>query len=253
MAFRKFDLHVHTPKSACYEDHISPEKHLNTQPEDIIKAALAAGLDAIAITDHNTAANIDRLREVGARMGLAVFPGTEITSKAGHVLAIFDRDAQRQDLEHLIGQLGFKKEQEGDAYFETAVLMDQVCLGIEQMGGVAIAAHIERRPRGFIASIEPLRERIRIHSSEHITALEITVPADKRLWNEGLVPNFPTKHACLTDSDAHAPWEIGRRFSYIDMAEINLASIKAALKDYRDRIRFEGEPLTTNGNGATPR
>ena len=46
--FWAVDLHVHTPGSSDAKD-----EHYGT-PGDIVEAALAAGLDAIAITDHNT-------------------------------------------------------------------------------------------------------------------------------------------------------------------------------------------------------
>src|SRR5438067_193027 len=45
--FKKVDLHVHTCFSACYVDHMQPEKGRKTSPEEILQAALAA----LEITD----------------------------------------------------------------------------------------------------------------------------------------------------------------------------------------------------------
>ena len=48
--FWQVDLHVHTPASA----DVDPDTYGASTPEDIVKAASDAGLDAIAIVDHNT-------------------------------------------------------------------------------------------------------------------------------------------------------------------------------------------------------
>ena len=41
-SFRKVDLHVHTPRSMCYSDK-------SVTPQQIVDAAVAAGLEAIAV------------------------------------------------------------------------------------------------------------------------------------------------------------------------------------------------------------
>jgi predicted metal-dependent phosphoesterase TrpH len=70
------DLHVHTNYSRDGESSI----------EDIIRRAEVIGLDAIAITDHDTIE--------GARAALAIstkviiIPGIEISTKQGHLIAL---------------------------------------------------------------------------------------------------------------------------------------------------------------------
>jgi len=241
--YKKMDLHVHTPESSCYVDHVVPEADIETTPQAIVSAAIASGLHAIAITDHNSAEGIERIRRVGIRKGLCVFPGLEISARGGHVLAIFDRDAPIEQLRHLLELLGFSEGERGQGYCETGLWLDEVALRIEESGGLAIAAHVDRRPKGFLASDEPLRDKKRIHNSDHLGALEITVPATRALWNAGLMPDFPQKYACIQGSDAHEPKEIGRRPIYVDTPTINLAGLRLACREYETRLRFP-EDLT---------
>jgi hypothetical protein len=59
-------------------------------PEEVIAAARAAGLSFVVITDHN---NLDAKPVEGWHDGVLVLVGTEISSPAGHVLALGpDRD-----------------------------------------------------------------------------------------------------------------------------------------------------------------
>ena len=47
----------------------------------------AAGLEVMAITDHNTVAHHAELRAVGRRLGIGLLPGQEITTDSGHANA----------------------------------------------------------------------------------------------------------------------------------------------------------------------
>lgn len=76
LQFYKLDLHTHTPASKCYLD----KTHT---PEQIIQAALDQGLTDIAITDHNTADWIDRVKTTTHETSLVVFPGVEISTNEG--------------------------------------------------------------------------------------------------------------------------------------------------------------------------
>jgi PHP family Zn ribbon phosphoesterase len=236
--YKKIDLHVHTPESSCYIDYIMPEANIKTSPEEIVDAAIAAGLDAIAITDHNSAEGIEGIREMGRKKGLCVFPGVEFSARGGHVLAIFDKNTPIEELRHLIELLGLGEEQRGHGFQDIGIWLDEVCWRIEESGGLAIAAHIDRRPKGFIACDEPLKDKLRIHSSNHLSALELTIPSDRTLWNQGLMPNFPKRYACIQGSDAHEPKEIGRRPIYVDIPTIDLDGLRLAFREYEARIRF---------------
>ncbi len=79
------DLHCHSHFSA---DGVA-------EPEEMVARARVLGLHGFAITDHNTSACYDYFIEKGfarsdghAVDGLLIIPGQEITTAAGHLLAI---------------------------------------------------------------------------------------------------------------------------------------------------------------------
>ncbi|MDD1696657.1 MAG: PHP domain-containing protein [Methanoregula sp.] len=70
------DLHVHTNFSKDGESTV----------EAILKAAEDAGLDAIAITDHDS---VDGAKKaLGCKTTVLVIPGIEVTTKQGHLLVL---------------------------------------------------------------------------------------------------------------------------------------------------------------------
>ncbi len=233
-SFRKVDLHVHTPESVCYNDD-------SVTPEQIVEAALAIGLEAIGVTDHNTVAAIDGIRQVAGKRDLFVFPGVELTTKGGHILAIFEPDAPVERLEAFLDHIGISREGWGDAATMVGIGMEETFRKIDEWGGMAIAAHIERWPSGFLETNEPRKIKVRTHSNQYLSALEITIPQNKSSWNAGQMRGYPKKYACVQGSDAHALDDIGRRPVYIQMEEVGLDGLRLAFREYEARIVFNNE------------
>ena len=60
-------------------------------PPLIVRQALARGLNLIAVTDHNAAANCAAVMQAAQDTGLAVLPGMEVqTVEEVHTLCLFD-------------------------------------------------------------------------------------------------------------------------------------------------------------------
>jgi predicted metal-dependent phosphoesterase TrpH len=70
------DLHIHTNYSRDGESSI----------EDIIRRAEIVGLDAIAITDHDTIEGARAALKIPTRV--LIIPGIEISTKQGHLIAL---------------------------------------------------------------------------------------------------------------------------------------------------------------------
>ena len=60
-------------------------------PEEILHSAETAGLDIIALTDHDDIRGSFILRDLAAKRGsrIEVVPGIEVTTRSGHLLALF--------------------------------------------------------------------------------------------------------------------------------------------------------------------
>ncbi|MBI2887054.1 MAG: hypothetical protein HYY02_07585 [Chloroflexi bacterium] len=235
------DFHIHTPVSQCYEDNMSPELKLNTQPEDIVKAAIGAGLNAMVISDHNAVANIDPIRRVARELGLVIFPGIEITAQGGHMLALFETDTPVDHMSRVIDQMEFPEQERGNGSYSTHFWVDDCARMVEDAGGLAIAAHIDREPRGFVAGYFDREIKQRIHGSDFLGGLEITDPRAKSHWEQGKMRYYSKPYPVVQGSDAHAPGEVGRRPTFIYMAELTLAGLRKAFEEYEDFVKFPAE------------
>ncbi len=76
----RFDLHTHSVRSDGHHT-----------PREVVELAHAAGLDGVALTDHDTGDGLTEALEAGDELGLEVIPGTEFSAELGgrsvHVLA----------------------------------------------------------------------------------------------------------------------------------------------------------------------
>ena len=85
----RLDLHSHS--------RYSPDSRLD--PVDLAKAARRAGLDGVAITDHNSLAGARAAKEYADGLhDFLVIPAIEISSSEGHVLGYGVREAIPRDL-----------------------------------------------------------------------------------------------------------------------------------------------------------
>ena len=58
--------------------------------EDLAALGVTAGLDVLAVTDHNTVAHHLELPSLSKRFGIGLIPGQEVTTDTGHANAFGD-------------------------------------------------------------------------------------------------------------------------------------------------------------------
>lgn len=240
LIWRKLDLHVHTPASSDFD-------RPDLTPEEFVDAATKAGVEAIAITDHNTGAWIDRVKEAASGK-LVIFPGVEITATGGksgsiHVLALFDTDATTKTVENLLGALGIRDEQYGAPGAHTTKSPYEVIDAIADRGGLAILAHADSS-KGVLHDMKG-EPRSGVMNHPKLAAVEVhDFPKYFRML-DGTDCNYRRKLAvyCASDnrspdrSDCHSAKAIGSRYTWFKMDGISLESLRQCFCDREVRIR----------------
>ena len=97
MVLRRFraDLHVHTVLSPCADVEMIPPL--------IVETALELGINLIAITDHNSTANIEAVQKAALHTSLTVLPGMELQTKEDvHSLCLFDTLDQTNSFQKIV-------------------------------------------------------------------------------------------------------------------------------------------------------
>jgi len=91
------DLHTHTYTSDG-----------SMSPAELVNHAKSAGLEAVAITDHDGITSVKAAMEEGARIGLEVVPGIELSAQSDtelHIVGLYidiENAALRQALEYIL-------------------------------------------------------------------------------------------------------------------------------------------------------
>ncbi|HOL04927.1 MAG TPA: AAA family ATPase [Syntrophorhabdaceae bacterium] len=236
----KFDFHTHTPASDDYGKGPDQAGLKNRTAREWLLDYMKAGIDCVAVTDHNSGGWIDKLKDEYARMEaqqpegfrpLHIFPGVEISVYGGiHVLAILDKDKGTSDIDSLLGAAGYNGTK-GSCDSVTNRTLNEVAEEITRVGGIAIPAHVDEANGLFKLTGQTLQQAI---NCEHFFAMELmndsfAKPAAysscKRPWTE------------IVGSDAHHPTGDsgqkfpGSRFSWIKMGTPSIEGLRLALLD----------------------
>lgn len=235
------DLHLHTALSPCAAEEMAPAS--------LVAAALRAGLDILAVTDHNSAGNVEAVQAVSRRAGgPVVLAGLEVQTKEEvHVLCLFERLEAALALQALVfahlPPLPNREEIFGrqvlfaadgrEAGREERCLLQSVDLGLEavaacaaDLGGIVIPAHVERPAYGLVGVLGFLPPRLAV------AALEIGDPARQKEVASLLGGR---KLALICSSDAHCLADVGRRSTRFYLEAPTLAEIRLALAGEQGR------------------
>src|SRR5512136_3006755 len=198
------DLHVHTNFSKDGESSV----------EDILKRAEEEGLDAIAITDHDSVDGAKRA--LACATPVLVIPGIEVSTRQGHLLVLGITDLIPPGLD--------------------VVVTVNIA---RRMGAVAILPHpyhvwrhgVARRKKAGMAVVDA----IEVFNSRYIvgSANQKAARIAKRLGKP-----------CVGGSDAHNARFVGFGRTYVD-AEKNVPAILEAIRAGRVSCGGKRTPLRT--------
>ena len=258
----KFDFHTHTPASA---DTPWARGKLVLSHQDWLLKYMAAGIDCVAVTDHNSGAWIDGLKAAYGRMKqqadrgtppdgfreLTLFPGVEISVNAGfHLLAIFDPSATARTINDLLAAVRYQ-DTEGDSDGVTRASPADVVQAVLDANGIPIPAHSDQdkgllrvNPGTQECALDPHTVR-QVMEIEGLLAVEWV---DASLPVPACVKKESDRVARVLGSDCHSfrgSGVPGSRFTWIKMA-------RSALE--WQRLTLEGLRLALlDGNGVSVR
>ena len=241
MKYYKADMHLHTALSPCGS--------LDMGPQNLVRHAVEAGLDMIAVTDHNSGRQCRSVARVASDQGLSVLCGVEVnTREEVHCLAYFPSFRELDAFDRLLyGQLadipndpdkfGYQvvvDEQEQIVDYPQKLLISSVDMGVDEveqavhrLGGLFIPAHSDRLRNGIIAQLGFIPPGLKCD------ALEISRHSNV----ETLVREHPylADYSFLRGSDAHHPEDIGRGGTRFQLADLTWREICMALEGTGER------------------
>lgn len=145
-------------------------------PEEIVDAAISAGISLIAVTDHNNFKCVKPVQEAASRKSdedLVVLPGIEITLEEGaHILAIFDTDFDEEKQKHFIGVLNLPVEgSKKDAVKDKTC--SEVLTDITDKKGITIVPHPFSNDIGFLDKARKIPTKMAWLESGNIGLIQI--------------------------------------------------------------------------------
>ncbi|EMA00282.1 PHP domain-containing protein [Haloferax denitrificans] len=193
------ELHSHSSLSYDGRDPI----------EYLLEQAVAVGLDALAVTDHDEIDASLEAAELAADYGLVGIPGMEVTCAAGHVLAL--------GVEELIPA--------GLSYDET---LDR----IHDAGGIAVIPHPFQKSRHGVAphissSQLASADAIEIYNSRLLTGI-----ANQRAERFAKRRNLPM----TAGSDAHIAEMVGQAVTEVGTDTRSADAILSAVAEGRTSV-----------------
>lgn len=245
--FRRGDLHIHS-----YGGSYDVEDRDMT-PEAIVDTALRENLQLIAITDHNSIANVDRAVNYAAGKKILVVPGVELSTPQGHLL-IYCPTPEK------LKKTFYKLRISGDSKSCTTSMTD--CLrAAEEFDGFGIAAHVETE--GGLEKGHPKFDDAKheLFCMKNLLGLEIKHLDRRAMFS--LSDENPDRRNCAVErckrhgleeevdlakvmnSDAHTLVALGKnasgskKLTRFKMETLSFDSLKVALKDCAARVRLE--------------
>ena len=190
--------------------------HDGRDPVDLLlEQGQAVGLDALAVTDHDT---IDASLEAAARAAdydLIGIPGMEVTTRAGHVLAL--------GVEEVV---------------PAGMPFDETLATIRDLGGIAIVPHPFQKSRSGVAPNVTRDQLATADAIEVYNSRLLTGRANRRAERFAMHRGLPM----TAGSDAHISEMVGQAVTRVGATEPTVESILEAVREGRTVVDGKRTP-----------
>lgn len=220
-----YDLHVHSCLSPCADNDMTPN--------NIAGMAALAGLNILALTDHNTCRNCPTFFAAAKKQGIIPIAGMELTTAEDiHIVCLFERledamrfsdavDARRIRIPNRTDIFGDQLLTDEDDQVigtdefllsnATELMLDEVPPLVAEHHGICFPAHVDREANGILATLGSFPETPRFSVAEFHDAAKIGAYREKHPELNGM--------RLVIGSDAHYLWDIRDRDDYFELAD----------------------------------
>ena len=218
-----YDFHIHSCLSPCADNDMTPN--------NIAGMAALAGLNIVALTDHNTTKNCPAFFEAAKAAGIIPVAGMELTTCEDiHVVCLFEHLSEAMDFDQKVAEQRILIENRTDIFgdqlildgeeniigTEKYLLSNATMLSIEDAfelaqscGGICYPAHIDREANGIVTTLGTFPESpAYLHAELHDFGKKDEYSA-----------RFPILNDCmlLSGSDAHYLWDIRDKSVFFEL------------------------------------
>ena len=242
----KFDFHTHTPASRDTPwSGIENEKE-RLGPEQWLLRFMAAQVDCVAVTDHNTAEWIDSLKNAYSQLAseppagfrpLCLFPGVELSVNGGfHLLAIFHPDATGRDVSDLIARVEYQGTP-GRCDGVTRKSATEVVEIVAGLGALAIPAHVDQQKGLLQTAGDGGRLALDANTVQQVIRRPEILAAEvvnRDRIEPAICKNAGCAWTAVVGSDCHnfrRGVKPGDRFTWVKMGQPSIEGLRLALLD----------------------
>ena len=220
-----YDLHIHSCLSPCADNDMTPN--------NIAGMAALAGLNIVALTDHNSSRNCPAFFAAAKKQGIIPIAGMELTTAEDiHIICLFESledalafndevDAKRVKIKNRTDIFGDQLIMDAEDRIigteedlltnATQLTIDELPALVERYRGICYPAHIDREANGLI-SVLGMFPRTPVFSVSELH------DADKQEAYTALHPQLENMRVVVS-SDAHYLWDIRDKEHYFELCD----------------------------------
>lgn len=219
-----YDLHIHSCLSPCGDN--------DNTPNNIVGMGVLAGLQIMALTDHNTCRNCPAFFAAAKKQGIIPVPGMELTTAEDiHMVCLFptleeamafDREIQTRRIlipnrTDVFGDQYVMDENDEIVDVEPHLLSNATTVSVEEapalaerFGGVCYPAHVDRQANGIISTLGFLPP------DTPYPTVELHDGANEEAYR---ARHIPAATRVVVGSDAHVLWDIRDKEQWLEIPD----------------------------------
>ena len=234
-----YDLHIHSCLSPCADNDMTPN--------NIAGMGVLAGLNVMALTDHNSCKNCPAFFAAAKANGIVPVAGMELTTAEDiHAVCLFETLEGAMEFDALVDSRRMKIPNRTEIFGDQLIMdagdnvigvepsylhpasdisVEQAPALAQQYGGICYPAHIDRPANGIVAVLGAFPSIPGVRNAEFNNAAS----------REEYLQKYPVLQSLrtLVSSDAHNLWGIRDKSVYFEIDDEPYSSEKVRREIFR--------------------